>query len=131
MKLFPWNFLFCNMQAGISLLMAAILVIWTAATFRRPLPRPLPDNLGVNYSGLSSIAVMPISLFSASIFRYCVVWMSQCPAASSLVIKIAAADSLEWLAFGNIPAPPAHIFRMPIDDTIDVIACANVLSCRG
>ena len=56
-------------QAGISLLMAAILVIWTAVTFRQPLPRPLPDNLGVNYSGLSSIAVMPISLFSASIFR--------------------------------------------------------------
>ena len=56
-------------QAGISLLMAAILVIWTAVTFRQPLPTPLPDNLGVNYSGLSSIAVMPISLFSASIFR--------------------------------------------------------------
>lgn len=60
----------CTEQAGISLLMAAILVIWTAATFRQPLPTPLPDNLGINYSGLSSIAVMPISLFSASIFRW-------------------------------------------------------------
>lgn len=57
------------MQAAVSLLMAAILVIWTAVTFRQPLPRPLPDNLGINYNGLSAIAVMPISLFSASVFR--------------------------------------------------------------
>ena len=49
--------------------MAAILIIWTAITFRQPLPRPLPDNLGINYNGFSSIAVMPISLFSASVFR--------------------------------------------------------------
>ena len=49
--------------------MAAILIIWTAVTFRQPLPRPLPDNLGINYLGLSSIAVMPISLFSSSVFR--------------------------------------------------------------
>ena len=49
--------------------MAAILIIWTAVTFRQPLPRPLPDNLGINYNGFSSIAVMPISLFSASVFR--------------------------------------------------------------
>jgi hypothetical protein len=58
------------MQAGISLLTAAILVIWTAVTFRGPLPRPLPASLGINYNGLSSIAVMPISLFSASVFRW-------------------------------------------------------------
>ncbi len=57
------------MQAAVSLLMAAILIIWTAVTFRQPLPRPLPDNLGINYNGLSAIAVMPISLFSASVFR--------------------------------------------------------------
>jgi len=57
------------MQAGVSLIMAAILIIWTAVTFRQPLPRPLPDNLGINYNGLSAIAVMPISLFSASVFR--------------------------------------------------------------
>ena len=58
------------MQAAVSLLMAAILIIWTAVTFRQPLPRPLPDNLAINYNGLSAIAVMPISLFSASVFRY-------------------------------------------------------------
>ncbi len=57
------------MQAAVSLLMAAILIIWTAVTFRQPLPRPLPDNLAINYNGLSAIAVMPISLFSASVFR--------------------------------------------------------------
>lgn len=57
------------LQAGVSLIMAAILIIWTAVTFRQPLPRPLPDNLGINYLGLSSIAVMPISLFSSSVFR--------------------------------------------------------------
>ena len=49
--------------------MAAILIVWTAATFRGPLPRPLPSNLGINYSGLSSIAVMPISRVSSSVFR--------------------------------------------------------------
>ena len=58
------------MQAAVSLLMAAILIIWTAVTFRQPLPRPLPDNLAINYNGLSAIAVMPISLFSASVFRW-------------------------------------------------------------
>ena len=58
-----------RMQAGVSLVMAGILIIWTAITFRQPLPRPLPDNLGINYSGFCSIAVMPISLFSASVFR--------------------------------------------------------------
>ena len=57
------------MQAAVSIAMAAILVVWTAVTFRQPLPRPLPDNLGINYNGLSAIAVMPISLFSASVFR--------------------------------------------------------------
>lgn len=60
---------FMCMQAALSLILAAILIIWTAVTFREPLPRPLPDNLGINYNGLSSIAVMPISLFSASVFR--------------------------------------------------------------
>lgn len=50
-------------------MLAAILIIWTGVTFRGPLPQPLPDNLAINYEGLSSIAVMPISLFSASVFR--------------------------------------------------------------
>lgn len=58
-------------QAALGLTLAAILVIWTAVTFRGPLPRPLPDNLAINNEGLSSIAVMPISLFSASVFRCC------------------------------------------------------------
>jgi hypothetical protein len=45
-----------------------ILVIYVAVDFRRPLP-PLPDYLGPdNYNGLSAIAVMPISLISATIF---------------------------------------------------------------
>ena len=57
------------MQAGVSLVMAGILIVWTGITFRQPLPRPLPDNLGINYNGFCSIAVMPISLFSASVFR--------------------------------------------------------------
>ena len=58
-----------RMQAGVSLVMAGILIVWTGITFRQPLPRPLPDNLGINYNGFCSIAVMPISLFSASVFR--------------------------------------------------------------
>ena len=58
-----------RMQAGVSLVMAGILIIWTGITFRQPLPRPLPDNLGINYNGFCSIAVMPISLFSVSVFR--------------------------------------------------------------
>lgn len=48
--------------------MVLILVIYVAVDFRNPLP-PVPHYLGPgNYNGLSSIAVMPISLISATIF---------------------------------------------------------------
>jgi hypothetical protein len=48
--------------------MVLVLFIFVAVTFRAPLPRPLPPNLAVNFYGLSSIADMPISLFSSTVF---------------------------------------------------------------
>jgi hypothetical protein len=58
----------CLAQALLSVVVVLILVLYVAIDFRRPLP-PLPDYLGPdNYNGLSAIAVMPISLISATIF---------------------------------------------------------------
>lgn len=49
--------------------MVAVLFIFVAATFRAPLPKPMPNYLsGLNFYGYSSIASMPISLFSATVF---------------------------------------------------------------
>ncbi|KAK9811347.1 hypothetical protein WJX72_002216 [[Myrmecia] bisecta] len=56
-------------QAVLSVILLAVLFIFVAVTFRQPLPHPLPSYLGPsNYSGLSSIAVMPISLASSTVF---------------------------------------------------------------
>ncbi|CAL8463678.1 g3212 [Coccomyxa elongata] len=76
-------------QAALGLTLAAILIIWTAVTFRGPLPRPLPDNLAINEAGLSSIAVMPISLFSASVFSEAI-WQRCWASASDAKLRIGA-----------------------------------------
>ncbi|KAK9917023.1 hypothetical protein WJX75_000095 [Coccomyxa subellipsoidea] len=76
-------------QAALGLTLAAILIIWTAVTFRGPLPRPLPDNLAINNEGLSSIAVMPISLFSASVFSEAI-WQRCWASASDAKLRIGA-----------------------------------------
>ena len=58
-----------QVQAFASLAMVAVLFIFVAATFRAPLPKPLTSDLsGLNFYGYSSIADMPISLFSATVF---------------------------------------------------------------
>lgn len=57
-----------QVQALNSLLMVLVLFIFVAATFRAPLPTPLPANLRPNFYGYSAIAVMPVSLVSATIF---------------------------------------------------------------
>ena len=58
-----------QVQAFASLAMVAVLFIFVAATFRAPLPKPLPNYLsGLNFYGYSSLASMPISLFSATVF---------------------------------------------------------------
>ena len=58
-----------QVQAFASLAMVLVLFIFVCATFRAPLPRPLPVELRAsNFAGLSSIAVMPISLVSATIY---------------------------------------------------------------
>ena len=54
-------------QAGLALVLVVVLFSWVAATFR-PKLGPLPENLsGKNYTGLASIASMPISL-TCSVF---------------------------------------------------------------
>ena len=56
-------------QAGLSLVLVVVLFSWVAATFRTPLPSPLPAYLGTaNYTGMASIGSMPISLICASFF---------------------------------------------------------------
>ena len=57
-----------QVQAFTSLLMVLVLFIFVAATFRAPLPTPLPANLRPNFYGYSAIAVMPVSLVSATVF---------------------------------------------------------------
>lgn len=57
-----------QVQAFAAIFMVLVLFIFVAATFRADLPRPLPKHLGVTFPGLSSIAVMPISLASATVF---------------------------------------------------------------
>mmetsp|Transcript_1562 Transcript_1562/g.4619 ORF Transcript_1562/g.4619 Transcript_1562/m.4619 type:complete len:552 (+) Transcript_1562:384-2039(+) len=57
-----------QIQAAAAIGMVIVLVIFVAVTFKAPLPRPLPDYLGVTFQGYSSIAVMPISLMCATVF---------------------------------------------------------------
>ncbi len=65
----PLWLLTLQVQAFASLAMVAVLFIFVAATFRAPLPKPLTSDLsGLNFYGYSSIADMPISLFSATVF---------------------------------------------------------------
>ena len=66
------------MKAGVSLILVVVLFSWVAAKFRAPLgplptgptaANPLATNLsGSNYTGLASIASMPISLICATFF---------------------------------------------------------------
>ncbi|GLC41104.1 hypothetical protein PLESTB_001792000 [Pleodorina starrii] len=63
-------------------LFIAILVIYTAATFRPEagLPKPLPEYLGPNPAGYSAIYSMPCSLMAATVFSEAMwqkVWASE------------------------------------------------------
>jgi Na+/proline symporter len=57
-----------QVQAGCAISIIVILVIWVAATFKAPLPKPMPSYLAATYTGYASIAVLPISLASSTIF---------------------------------------------------------------
>ena len=57
-------------QGLAAVLFIIVTAIYVAVTFRGPLEHPVPSYLlGNNEVGLSSIAVMPISLCCASVFR--------------------------------------------------------------
>jgi len=58
-----------QLQAGLVLLLILIASTYLAFNFREPLHRPLPERLGVNYSGLSSIFSLPISLLSSACYH--------------------------------------------------------------
>ncbi|KAK9797380.1 hypothetical protein WJX73_007847 [Symbiochloris irregularis] len=58
-----------QIQAVLSVVLILVMCIFVAVTFRKELPSPLPSNLsGDNYYGFASIAVLPISLASASVY---------------------------------------------------------------
>ena len=58
----------CPSQALTSVVVVAIIFIYACVTFRAPLG-PLPSYMSWdNYYGLAAIAVMPISLISATLF---------------------------------------------------------------
>ena len=59
-------------QGLAAVLFILVTAIYVAVTYRGPVQRPLPNYLlGNNEVGLSSIAVMPISLCCATVFRCC------------------------------------------------------------
>jgi Na+/proline symporter len=58
-----------QLQAGLVLFLILIASTYLAVKFREPLHRPFPERLGVNYSGLSSIFSLPISLLSSACYQ--------------------------------------------------------------
>ncbi|KAM3573643.1 hypothetical protein VYU27_004376 [Nannochloropsis oceanica] len=58
-----------QLQAGLVLFLILIASTYLAVNFREPLHRPFPERLGVNYSGLSSIFSLPISLLSSACYQ--------------------------------------------------------------
>ncbi len=58
-----------RLQAGMSLLLILVAALYLCVNFREPLRQPLPERLGVNYSGLSSIFSLPISLLSSACYQ--------------------------------------------------------------
>lgn len=67
-------------QAIFSVVLLVVASIFLAVQFRFPLTTPLPENLGPNEFGYSSIASMPLSLLTAAIFSEAVwqrVWASE------------------------------------------------------
>ncbi|KAK9858885.1 hypothetical protein WJX84_001389 [Apatococcus fuscideae] len=78
-----------QVQAVLSLVLLFVAYIYVAATFREPLG-PLPAELGTgNYTGMASIATMPISLICASIFSE-VAWARCWASASNKTLKLGA-----------------------------------------
>lgn len=63
-----WLCLVPQIQAAAAICMLTVLVIFVAVTFEAPLPKPLPSYLAATYTGYASIAVMPISLASSTVF---------------------------------------------------------------
>jgi len=57
-----------QIQAAAAISMLIVLVIFVSVTFKAPLPKPLPSYLAATYTGYASIAVMPISLASSTVF---------------------------------------------------------------
>lgn len=88
-------------QAAIAVILILVMSIYVAVTFRADLPRPLPTELsGSNYNGLASIAVMPISLACASVFRLGPSFLCQVQRQSAHTHF----DHLQDAAFPSLPA---------------------------
>eukprot|EP00878_Enallax_costatus_P021762 GHUV01023054.1.p1 GENE.GHUV01023054.1~~GHUV01023054.1.p1 ORF type:complete len:367 (+),score=79.14 GHUV01023054.1:307-1407(+) len=67
-------------QGIASVILAALLVIYVAVTYRTPIPHPLPDGLGVTEAGWLAIFTLGSSLISSTMFSEAVwqrVWASR------------------------------------------------------
>ena len=67
-------------QAILALTLLSVVVVYAMAAFRPDLSQPLPENLGPNQSGYSSIFALPISILSATLYSEAVwqrVWASE------------------------------------------------------
>eukprot|EP01134_Creolimax_fragrantissima_P005863 CFRG5863T1 len=70
-----------RLQAIASLVLVVVLFLYLAIDFRADLPTPLTDDqIGLNYSGFSSIVAMPVSLIAVTVFNEAMwqrVWASE------------------------------------------------------
>lgn len=58
-----------QLQAALILVLILIASLYLVVNFREPLRQPLPERLGINYSGFSSIFSLPISLLSSACYQ--------------------------------------------------------------
>ena len=92
--------------------MVAVLFIFVAVTFRAPLPKPLPNYLsGLNFYGYSSIASMPISLFSATVFSEAM-WQRCWATVDKRSVSLPCRAAFHPAIFGipRVQSPAGHTF---------------------
>jgi hypothetical protein len=98
-------------QGIASVLLAIVLGVYVAVTYRTPIPQPLPEGLGVTEAGWLAIFTLGVSLVSSTMFSEAVwqrVWASRDRRAlyggaalgcSAIVIVVFLSGFGGWLAF--------------------------------